>query len=53
LSISKIGQESYNRKNKTKKLQKSENGVFYLPKGEYDLIIKMPSGSYSQELIIK
>ena len=35
------------------KLQKSENGVFYLPKGEYDFIIKMPSGSYSQELIIK
>ena len=53
LSINKIGQESYNRKNKTKKLQKSENGIFYLPKGEYNFILNAPVGSYSQKLIIK
>ena len=53
LSINKIGQESYNRKNKTKKLQKSESGIFYLPKGEYNFILNAPVGSYSQKLIIK
>ena len=53
LSINETGRLTYNKKNKTKKLQKSDNDVFYLPKGEYNITLKTNSGSFSKELIIK
>ena len=53
LSINETGRLTYNKKNKTKKLQKSDNDIFYLPKGEYNITLKTNSGSFSKELIIK
>ncbi|MEE3034413.1 MAG: glycosyl hydrolase [Bacteroidota bacterium] len=53
LTIDKNGREIYDRKNKTKRLQKSDDGLYYLSPGTYEVVLKVPSGSYKQELIIK
>ena len=44
----------YDRKNKTNKLQKSDDGEYYLPSGTYEVVLEVfSSETYKQELSIK
>jgi ligand-binding sensor domain-containing protein len=54
LTIDDKRREMYDRKNKTNKLQKSDDGEYYLPSGTYEVVLEVfSSETYKQELSIK